>query len=550
MIEWIVAGTALLGVAAGTTVVLLRRRRARQEALAIADASARKRAFENAEVIIHEVERLSLAETQRAGGADADSPYEFRAELTVRPAAELDWSPLDLALVTESVAAGDVDVGPLVRLSSVEVLRAADGAPASRGPQRLRLTFRAQSPVTTIKLEYGGAVFGRVTTMGVAVVSERPIPASLRAPAVALAVAAPSRPAGPTMVAVAKARVVSADMDEGLWAAPASPPPTAAVGPVDSRGPARPAALSALDELLSRPELQGNLPAGTAMLGGSAAAPRKARPKPPASQGTPLAPAVGAALASRPARIVFEVYSRSPEYFDTPPVVGLDAAALRPVSRASAIDDVALVGLFDVDAIVRDATEPPSAEVAAIVRSADHVHRVIIERANIEDSSHIADGLTTAVSIAKVAGGVIRDAVSGRFLTPDQARRILKARRFAIVDHVLVTSRPETVVPGGVAGVALRLRTRGLSKFGSPELEATFVPKEHLRTVRQALLTLADLRSTGTVLAPGMVIQLGPAPLTLVATPDGTLMVSDADAMTHAPSPGLGLWLDAVALAA
>ena len=287
--EWIIVGAMLGGAGAGAAVTLTRRRRRRADALAIAGAVARQKAFEHAEVIVHEVERLSLAETQYAGGVDADSPYEFRAELTVRPAGELDWNPLELALVAEPVATGYLDLGPVVRLTSVEVLRAPDGAPASRGPQRLRLTFRTQSPSSTVKLEYGGAVFGCIGTMGVAVVSQRPIPASLRAPAVALAVPAPSRPSGPSLASLAHASAPKEHVVDGLWDAPSAVPaskvsPSPTFGPskfAAPPGPERPTALSALDDLLFRPELQGIVPAGTAMLGGSSAAPRKARPNRP-----------------------------------------------------------------------------------------------------------------------------------------------------------------------------------------------------------------------------------------------------------------------------
>ncbi len=554
MFEWIIVGAMLGGAGAGAAVTLTRRRRRRADALAIAGAVARQKAFEHAEVIVHEVERLSLAETQYAGGVDADSPYEFRAELTVRPAGELDWNPLELALVAEPVATGYLDLGPVVRLTSVEVLRAPDGAPASRGPQRLRLTFRTQSPSSRVKLEYGGAVFGCIGTMGVAVVSQRPIPASLRAPAVALAVPAPSRRSGPSLASLAHASAPKEHVVDGLWDAPSAVPaskvsPSPTFGPskfAAPPGPERPTALSALDDLLFRPELQGIVPAGTAMLGGSSAAPRKARPKPaPPPAVAPLSPTV-----HRP-RVVFDIYSRSGEHFDVPPIAGLDEAAWRPVSKGGgASSDPISRGLFDVDAILRDSTEPPSAESASLLRAADHVHRVIIERASLLDATHIAEGLTTAASIAKEVGGVIRDAVSGRFLTPEKARRILKARRFSIVDHVVVTSRPDVAPSGGGTSSALLLRTRGLTKFGTPELEVSLVPKEHLRTVRQALLTLADLRSNGTELTPGSVIQLGPAPLVLVPTAHGTLAVTDADALTHAPSSGLQLWLDAVTLAA
>ncbi len=153
-----------------------------------------------------------------------------------------------------------------------------------------------------------------------------------------------------------------------------------------------------------------------------------------------------------------------------------------------------------------------------------------------------------ASSIARECGGVLRDAITGRFLTAEQARRVLKARRFAIVDHVVVSA--SAAVGGAI------LRTRGLVKFGTPELLVTDVPKEHLRLVRHALLTLGDLASQGRTLAAGVTVQLGPSVVALVphadVAPGGEpfLAVCDADPLTHAPRAGLMGWIDAATLAA
>ncbi|NKZ03394.1 hypothetical protein [Actinomadura latina] len=110
-----------------------------------------------------------------------------------------------------------------------------------------------------------------------------------------------------------------------------------------------------------------------------------------------------------------------------------------------------------------------------------------------------------AYAIAKATGGIIADLVTGHVLTP----AITERTRFVLADRWLgdvlppfrangrCTAADPELDPEGINGCAcVRLRTRGLRRFGLPELQITDVACPHdlaalnvLRTAARRLLT-------------------------------------------------------------
>ncbi|MGH8965685.1 MAG: hypothetical protein ACRDXB_10210, partial [Actinomycetes bacterium] len=112
---------------------------------------------------------------------------------------------------------------------------------------------------------------------------------------------------------------------------------------------------------------------------------------------------------------------------------------------------------------------------------------------------------SAAYAIAEATGGITADLVTGRILSPSTAERT----RFVLADHWLgdvlppfranghCTAAEPELDPEGVNGCAcVRLRTRGLRRFGLPEIQISDVACPHdlaalnvLRTTARRLLT-------------------------------------------------------------
>ncbi len=559
----IIAGSVLILVGAVIGVSRGRRRAAeRREQAERAGLDRLRKAFETATVTVHDIERLGLKDAELVEPVLPELPYVIEVSLTVTPSEELAWEPAELGLIEEQQKS-DLDLGASFRVLEVLPVREPENRERPTvGAERLKLTLRSRTPGPAFRLEYGGAVFGTVSAHGATVRATRPIPASLRAPAVALMVGPPPEPAAPPFTG-ANPRFNPptpfpdwhAPKREGEPAGTSQPAVAAAPSPPDGQAPqgggepapaARPAVAAGTPKPKPVPPAlrEPTPPPATAILGGSSIGPRRAnaRPKPPPPRPSAEVASLNAVTpppweplnAPFAARVSFEVFGTSSERFEPPPIEGLDAAGFRPKSRAKAPER------FQLDVLLRDSTEPPASETKRLLEAAEWVHTITLER-EVQDLSHLAQALTVAASVARECSGVVRDAITGRLLTHDQARRVLKSRKFAIVDHVVVAST--------ASATGSTVRTRGLVKFGGPELLVTDVPKEHVRLIRHALLTLADLTSQGRPLAPGVTIQLGPAVVALVPHAEAVLRVCDADPLTLQPRAGLMGWIDAAVLA-
>ncbi len=259
-------GGAAATVGAGAVYVVVRRRRAsrerQREARETQQRDQLRAAFTDATVTVHDVERLGLKDAETVEPVIPGLPYVLEVTLTVRPAADVAWTPQELGVV-EDESAGTGEIGATLRLVRAVALRSDDSSAPTVGAERVKLSVRSRTAGPTFRLEYGGAVFGTVVAHGATVRATRPIPASLRAPAVALMVGPPPEP-GAAAVPLP-------------WATAAAPMPTGTV-----RSAPTPVEIPAA---LRSP----TPPPATAILGGSLVAPRRPPPRSPAPP-PPVAP--------------------------------------------------------------------------------------------------------------------------------------------------------------------------------------------------------------------------------------------------------------------
>ena len=264
------SAVGLLVLAGGAMgVVLFRHRRARRES---EERRRRKAAFEGATVDVHTVDRLSLADAALVQPPDPGLPYVFRLEVTIRPAGDVSWGLQELDVVGESDDAPGLDLDLQVRLIGVEPVGDDIAAGPVVGQRRLRITARTRGPSPTLRVVCAGAVFGNIGTIGATVTTTRRIPASLHAAAVVVNM-------GPLPEHVDPRPRERAPDTEPVIQAFHDPNPTPRI---DLPPAVRPATPPPRPAPVREPVSAWDEPAPhTAILGGSAIAPRRARPAPP-----------------------------------------------------------------------------------------------------------------------------------------------------------------------------------------------------------------------------------------------------------------------------
>ena len=237
------------------------------------------------------------------------------------------------------------------------------------------------------------------------------------------------------------------------------------------------------------------------------------------------------------AEAIFDVYGQEPAHFAAPPVPGLDVEALRPVVRSEAPER------FGYSMLPPAGVPDPAPEVLARLVQATSVHRVRVATPDARDLHHLASAMTVAASLAREIQGVVRDAHTGRVLSFDDLRAIVKAPAFRIRDHVSVHVAEE-------GQGQLRLHTHGLSKLGRPHVEVSGVPAPFGPLASAALLAVAEYVSRGRGVVPGETVQLGVARLCCVPADAGSeeALRCGLVALADEPGrPGVDRWLAAVA---
>ena len=218
------------------------------------------------------------------------------------------------------------------------------------------------------------------------------------------------------------------------------------------------------------------------------------------------------------------------------PIAGLDAEALRGRSRQEVPERFA--------STPEDARAAP--ELLDRLEEGEIVYRVQVTVPVSADLQYLANALTTAASLCREVDGVIRDVLTGTLLDYAAARRILKSPAFRLADHVLLRVRAED---------GLRLETRGMPKFGRPDIGLRRVAPSHEPVAREALMAVATYLSGGVAVAPGETLELGagllrfePDPTAVNDTdcPNGVLLLDDYDPDRGVSEPGIARWLAAV----
>ena len=131
----------------------------------------------------------------------------------------------------------------------------------------------------------------------------------------------------------------------------------------------------------------------------------------------------------------------------------------------------------------------------------------------VETLVHLADALRDLLH------GVVWDVRMGKVFGHEEWRACVMEEPFSVLNHVTIAAE------GGAA------RTRGLVKFGSPELEILSVPADVADDVANVLLDFAEHISQGDLVEEGVVIDYTHARLRFAAgpSPDVLRIADDAD---------------------
>jgi hypothetical protein len=143
---------------------------------------------------------------------------------------------------------------------------------------------------------------------------------------------------------------------------------------------------------------------------------------------------------------------------------------------------------------------------------------------NPESNAYIETLVHLADAFRDLLHGVVWDVRMGRVFGHEEWRDRVMGEAFSVLNHVSVE------VARGEAGAAVR--TRGLRKFGSPDLEVRAVPAGVEDDVGSMLRDFAEHISQGEIVAPGDRIDYTHGSVCLVAAgtkEDPLLRVADAD---------------------
>ena len=128
---------------------------------------------------------------------------------------------------------------------------------------------------------------------------------------------------------------------------------------------------------------------------------------------------------------------------------------------------------------------------------------VLINRPDAADLVHLQAGWASAQWLVARGASVVLDAQSQRFWRGDDVADWPAERPFALTTDVNVVVEGEPTAPTAT------LHTRGLQKFGRPDLVVFDVPGPRWDAVGGLLRGLAARLAMGDVFAPGDTVELG-----------------------------------------
>lgn len=135
--------------------------------------------------------------------------------------------------------------------------------------------------------------------------------------------------------------------------------------------------------------------------------------------------------------------------------------------------------------------------------TATQLTAVLISRPDASDLTHLQAGWATAQWLVDRGVSVLLDAQTNRFWKAEEIADWPASRPFALSTDVNVVVEGEPTAP------TANLHTRGLQKFGRPDLVVWDVPAARWDAVAGLIRALAARLADGAVVAPGSMVTLG-----------------------------------------
>ena len=134
--------------------------------------------------------------------------------------------------------------------------------------------------------------------------------------------------------------------------------------------------------------------------------------------------------------------------------------------------------------------------------------------ANPESNDYIETLVHLADAFRELLQGVVWDVRMERIFGFEEWRERVMEEPFSVLNHVSLRKTPG-------AGGTVHVATRGLLKFGAPDLEIFGVPAEQVNDVSAALLDVAEHVAQGELIEPGESVEYAGAKIRFVPAPPG-----------------------------
>jgi hypothetical protein len=177
------------------------------------------------------------------------------------------------------------------------------------------------------------------------------------------------------------------------------------------------------------------------------------------------------------------------------------------------------------------APEAAGRDIADAIGRARACHVITVDEAQPADMNYLPCSLILSAALATERSGIVVDRTAGVGYGADVAR--LVAEDISVRDTVVVEEEP---LPGG----KVRLRTRGMSKFGEHDFVIDGVPEALVELARRLLYdNVCQYAAFQASIAPGQTLQYDEdhpeAELRFVPAGEGLLRIGDAEGEGAAP---------------